>query len=146
MTEFRPGGFQVLPPVIKNLLIVNVLIFIAQYTLGQAVEAKILDLFALHDVHSVFFRPHQLVTYMFLHGGFQHILFNMLALWMFGAQLENYWGPKRFLIFYTVCGIGAAVCHLAVLYAEMAPLMDQFHSIPFRHIRLPGRLWLSFPQ
>jgi membrane associated rhomboid family serine protease len=122
MTDFRPGGFQTIPPVIKNLLIINVLFFLAQKTLGQ--EGWILNQFALHDLHSVYFRPHQLVTYMFLHGGLDHIFFNMLALWMFGAILENYWGPKRFLIFYMVSGIGAAVFHLAVLYHEMSPVME----------------------
>jgi len=83
-------------------------------------EIKMLNLFALHDLHSVYFRPHQLVTYLFLHGGWDHIFFNMFALWMFGAILENYWGGKRFLIFYVVSGVGAAVCHLAVLYPEMS--------------------------
>jgi membrane associated rhomboid family serine protease len=124
MTDFRPGGFQTIPPVIKNLLIINVLVFLAQQTLGQDIGLKIVNLFALHDLHSVYFRPHQLVTYMFLHGGWDHIFFNMLALWMFGAILENYWGGKRFLIFYMVCGIGAAVFHLAVLYHEMSPVME----------------------
>ena len=129
MKEFRPGGFQILPPVIKNLLIINVLIFLAQQTLGPMFEEKILNLFALHDVHSVYFRPHQLITYMFLHAGWEHIIFNMFALWMFGAQLENYWGAKRFLTFYMVSGIGAAVAHLAVLYGEMRPVMEQFQFL-----------------
>jgi len=130
MTEFRPGSFQMIPPVIKNLIIINVLIFLAQETLGPVIKTNMNNLFALHDVHSIYFRPHQLITYLFLHGGWDHIFFNMFALWMFGAILENYWGPKRFLIFYIVCGIGAAVCHLAVLYTEMAPLMDQLHQYP----------------
>jgi rhomboid family protein len=130
MTEFRPGRFQMIPPVIKNLIIINVLVFLAQQTFGPEMELKMLNLFALHDIHSVYFRPHQLITYLFLHGGWDHIIFNMFALWMFGAILENYWGPKRFLIFYIVCGVGAAVCHLAVLYTEMAPTMDIFHQLP----------------
>ncbi len=124
MTEFRPGSFQMIPPVIKNLIIINVLVFLAQQTLGPVIELKMLNLFALHDIHSVFFRPHQLVTYLFLHGGWDHIFFNMFALWMFGAILENYWGGKRFLIFYVVSGIGAGVCHLAVLYPEMSHIIS----------------------
>lgn len=127
MTEFRPGRFQMIPPVIKNLIIINVLVFLGQQTFGSTVESSIVNLFALHDVHSVYFKPHQLITYMFLHGGWDHILFNMFALWMFGAILENYWGGKKFLIFYMVCGIGAAVCHLAVLYYENAQLLAQFN-------------------
>ena len=61
---------------------------------------------------------------MFLHGGFMHIFWNMLILWMFGSILENYWGPKRFLTFYIVCGIGAALLHLLVLYHELSPVWD----------------------
>lgn len=142
MTEFRPSGFQFIPTVIKNLIIINVLVFLAQQTLGPNIEKSMLDLFALHDVHSVYFRPHQLITYLFLHGSWEHIIYNMLALWMFGAILENYWGPKRFLIFYVICGIGAAVCHLVVLYIEMAPIMDQLHSLPLQE----QQEWLYRPD
>ena len=133
MTEFRPGGFQLIPPVIKNLVIINVLIFLAEYTLGAAFRERTEELFALHDVHSAFFRPYQLLTYLFLHGSWEHVLYNMFALWMFGSILENYWGPKRFLIFYIICGLGAAVAHLAVLYPEMASYMDDFHMLPLEH-------------
>lgn len=130
MTEFRPGGFQLIPPVIKNLIIINGLVFLAEMTLGPSIKNSIENLFALHTIQSPLFRPHQLVTYMFLHGNFSHILYNMFALWMFGSVLENYWGAKRFLIFYTVCGIGAAVFHLAVLYREMIPVIEQFRQFP----------------
>jgi membrane associated rhomboid family serine protease len=130
MYGFRPGSFQWIPPVIKNLLIINVLVYLAQETLGQGIEARIVDLFGLHDVHSVLFRPHQLITYLFLHGSWGHIFGNMFALWMFGSALENAWGSKRFLIYYVICGIGAAVCHLSVLYAEMAPFVSQSHFYP----------------
>lgn len=123
---YRPNAF---PPVIKNLLIVNVLVYIAQQTMWTNSET-FNNLFALHDVHSVYFQPHQLLTYMFMHGGFEHILFNMLALWMFGSQLENYWGGKRFLIYYILCGLGAGVLHLIVLYFEMAPVMAYFKTLP----------------
>lgn len=135
MTDFRPGRFQILPPIIKNLIIINALIFLAQQTFGPLVEQKITNLFALHDVRSTFFRPHQLVTYLFLHGGWDHIFFNMFALWMFGAQLENYWGPKRFLTFYMVSGIGAAVAHLAVLYAELSPLVASLPQYPVAEVQ-----------
>ena len=130
MTEFRPGGFQLIPTVIKNLIIINVLIYLAQSTLGDSFNDKLINLFALHDVRSPLFRPHQLLTYLFLHGSWQHVLYNMFALWMFGSILENYWGPKRFLVFYVICGLGAAVAHLAVLYPEMTPVFADFHSAP----------------
>jgi membrane associated rhomboid family serine protease len=121
-----------IPPVIKNLIIINGLVWLAEMTLGSNISEWMFNMFALHDVHSALFKPHQLVTYMFLHDnhGFEHILFNMFALWMFGAVLENYWGGKRFLTFYLVSGIGAAVFHLAVLYHEMGPVMDTFHLLP----------------
>jgi membrane associated rhomboid family serine protease len=65
---------------------------------------------------------------MFLHGGLGHIFFNMFALWMFGSTLENYWGSKRFLIFYMACGIGAGLFHLFVLWREMAPMVESLHQ------------------
>lgn len=132
MTEFRPGGFQMIPPVIKNLVIINGLVWLAEMTMGSNITGWMFNMFALHDLHSAFFKPHQLVTYLFLHdnSGPSHILYNMFALWMFGSVLENYWGGKRFLTFYVISGIGAAVFHLAVLYHEMAPVMDTFHLLP----------------
>lgn len=123
---YRPNRF---PPVVKNLIIVNALVFIAQITLGNN-SNTIENLFALHDVRSVFFQPHQLITHMFMHGSFEHILFNMFALWMFGSLLENFWGAKRFLQFYLMCGLGAAILHLGVLYIEMKPAWDYLHSLP----------------
>jgi membrane associated rhomboid family serine protease len=130
MTDFRMRGFQAIPPVIKNLVILNALVFFAQVTFENSETIRMDNLFALHDVHSVFFRPHQLITYMFMHGSFEHILFNMFALWMFGSVLENHWGSKRFLIFYTVCGLGAGLLHLGVLYLEMEPVMAIFRQLP----------------
>jgi membrane associated rhomboid family serine protease len=126
MSEFRPGSFQMIPPVIKNLVIINGLVWLAEMTLGSNISEWMFNMFALHDVHSQFFRPHQLVTYLFLHDNhnIQHILYNMFALWMFGSVLENYWGGKRFLTFYMISGIGAAIAHLAVLYHETAPIWE----------------------
>src|SRR5436309_334314 len=112
MTEFRQTRFEILPPVIKNLIILNALIFLAQSVLGDNVEAKMFNLFALHAWQSPLFKPWQFFTYLFLHGSIEHIFFNMYALWVFGSVLENLWGPKRFLIFYFVCGLGAALCHM----------------------------------
>ena len=113
------------PPAIKNLIIINVLVWIAQllYDPRFNLTAKI----GLWPIGSDHFRPWQIVTHMFAHaayntdifgnptGGiiFYHILFNMFALWMFGRILENVWGSKRFLIFYMICGLGAAVAQLA---------------------------------
>lgn len=130
MTQFRPTSFDVLPVVIKNLLIINGLVFLAQNTLvGPMQFFSFEDVFALHALQSDLFQPWQLVTHMFLHGDFGHILGNMLALWMFGAVLENVWGPKRFLIFYMVCGLGAAVLHLGILSFELMPLTNEYEQL-----------------
>ncbi|MBB1283464.1 rhomboid family intramembrane serine protease [Flavisolibacter sp. BT320] len=124
---YRPDAF---PPVVKNLLIINGLMFLLQMTFPNIAGFDIENTLALHDVRSVFFRPHQIVTHMFLHGGFSHIFFNMFALWMFGQMLENRFGSKRFLIFYMVSGLGAALLHLTVLYFEMQPVWEAFQSLP----------------
>ncbi|MGZ5190877.1 MAG: rhomboid family intramembrane serine protease [Flavisolibacter sp.] len=130
MSTFRYSMQDGFPPVVKNILIINVLVFIAQVTFENNPDIRIENMFALHDVHSIYFKPHQLVTYMFLHGGFSHIFFNMFAVWMFGRTLENVWGSKRFLIFYLVTGIGAGLLHLLVLYIEMEPIMAYFRMLP----------------
>jgi membrane associated rhomboid family serine protease len=123
---YKPNAF---PPVIKNLIIINVLVFIAQLTISNSSTFNFNDTFALHDLHSPNFRIYQLITHMFMHGGFDHIFFNMFALWMFGRTLENVWGSKRFLIFYLLCGLGAAILHLGVLYYEMDPLVKNFDTL-----------------
>lgn len=130
MTEFRPTRFEILPPIVKNLLIINGLIFLAQYTLGQPRgNFSFEDMFALHAWQSSLFKPWQLLTHMFLHGSMSHIFFNMLALWMFGSVLENLWGSRRFLTFYLICGLGAALMHLLFLSYEMIPLMRDYAAI-----------------
>jgi membrane associated rhomboid family serine protease len=101
---------QQIPPVVLNLIIINVIVFAAQLLLDSSLD--ITDLFALYPYNSGFFKPYQLVTHMFSHGGFLHIIFNMYALWMFGSVLEKVWGPKRFLIFYLICGLAAGFTQL----------------------------------
>ncbi|MFZ9588936.1 MAG: rhomboid family intramembrane serine protease [Chitinophagaceae bacterium] len=117
-SDIRPGRFQVLPVVIKNLIIINALVWLAQITVGRDL-ISIEDLFALHHFSSPYYHFWQFITYMFLHSSesFFHILFNMFALWMFGSILENLWGPARFLAFYIVCGLGAGITQaLALTY------------------------------
>src|SRR5438874_10273329 len=127
MTEFRPSRFQILPTIIKNLLIINVLVFLAQVTVGPAMKLE--DIFALHTWQSPLFKPWQFLTHMFMHGGWDHLFFNMFALWMFGSILENVWGPKRFLTFYLISGLGAALCHMIVLYFSMQNLIDSYNAL-----------------
>lgn len=136
MTQFRPGSFQILPVIIKNLLIINGLVFLAQLTIdgiapGGDLEAKIgflTNTFALHHILSPLFKPWQLITHLFMHGSLIHIFSNMFALWMFGSILENLWGPRRFLVFYLLCGLGAAVLHLGTLWYESMPLLNDFKN------------------
>lgn len=120
---YRPsgfGGFSVFPPVIKNLLIINGVVFFVKLMMknitidGVYAEDIIIRWFALMPIGTGYFEIWQLVTYQFLHGGFSHILFNMFALWMFGMEIENQWGGKKFLIFYLLCGVGAGLLHLFI--------------------------------
>ena len=115
-TDIRPGGWQVLPTIIKNLIIINALVWLAQITVGRS-AVPMSDLFALHYIKSDLYKPWQFLTYMFMHDPQSpfHILFNMLALWMFGSTLENLWGPARFLIFYLLCGLFAGFVQVAAM-------------------------------
>ena len=130
MTEFRPSRFEILPTIVKNLLIINGLFFLAQNTFkGPSVPFSIEDVFALHAWQSNLFKPWQLLTHMFLHGDLGHIFGNMFALWMFGSVLENLWGSKRFLTFYLVWGLGAALIHLLFLSYELMPMVKEYAAI-----------------
>ena len=106
-----------MPPVTKNLLIVNVLVFMATWVFERS-GTDLTSLFGLHFFLASDFRVYQFLTYMFLHGGFTHILFNMFALWMFGSVMERVWGPKKFLFYYIVCGVGAGFIQELVQYAN----------------------------
>ena len=97
-------------PIVLNLIIINALVFVAQMILDKTSELT--GYIALYSYQSELFRPYQLVTHMFAHAGFMHILFNMYALWMFGSVLERVWGAKKFLIFYLVCGLAAGVAQM----------------------------------
>lgn len=125
----RPDNF---PPVVKNLIIINVLVWVAQLVFHF--NFQLTSKLALYPIDTADFEPYQIFTHMFAHSavertvdGYQpvffHIFFNMFALWMFGRMLENVWGAKRFLIFYLVCGIGAAAVHLLVQHLQYDPEM-----------------------
>ncbi|MGE5394235.1 MAG: rhomboid family intramembrane serine protease [Candidatus Saccharibacteria bacterium] len=114
--NYRPSS-NTLPPVVKNLLIINVLMLFVTYVL-QLRGIDLTSILGLHYFQSSEFRPYQLVTHMFMHGGLAHLFFNMFALWMFGRVLESVWGPKRFFIYYFVTGLGAAALHSFVNFIE----------------------------
>ncbi len=138
---YRPNNF---PPVVKNLIIINVLVWIAEQMLES--QYHIMERISLYPVmperlHQILvsggvyasferFQPYQIATHMFAHGPIYHILFNMFALWMFGRILENVWGGKRFLLFYLVCGVGAAACHLIIQYFRCEELLHVLDTNP----------------
>ena len=141
MDYFRPPSFSFFPPVVKNLLIINALCFATTFVLvnshfhtadGNPIDLN--NILGLHYFMSSDFHFFQVFTYMFMHGGVQHILFNMFALWMFGYTLENLWGGKRFLVFYLICGIGAGVTQELFQYLyfqHLHKLVETFLATPF---------------
>ena len=108
-----------LPTITKNLLIINVLCFFGSIV-AQRYGINLNDYLGLHFFLADNFNTAQFITYMFMHANFQHIFFNMFAVWMFGRVLEEVWGPRRFLFYYIVCGIGAGLVQEVVLYLEYA--------------------------
>lgn len=120
--QISMGGFNILPKGVKNLLIINAIVFLATMAFGQAHICDLNKWLALHFFTDPNFHLWQFITYMFMHANFMHLFFNMFALWMFGAAVENHWGTKRFLIYYLITGIGAAVTHYAInLFSGGAP-------------------------
>lgn len=124
---YRSTSFSQLPEIVKNLLIINGLLFLGTISL-ENYGIDLTQMLALHQFQSPDFRPHQLVTHMFMHANFTHLFFNMFALWMFGKTLENVWGGKRFLIYYMFTGLGAAALHLGVSQYEILSLQAQPNS------------------
>lgn len=117
-----------LTPMVRNLLIINVVMFILTYMMQmRALE----NMLILHSFHSDLFRPYQLFSHMFLHGGIGHLFFNMLGLFFLGPLLERVWGSNKFLVFYLVCGIGAAVLFASISYfqGEIYPMLGASGAI-----------------
>lgn len=102
-------------PIVKHFIIINVIMF----ALTLLAENFMLEKFALFYFNSPFFKRYQLISYIFMHGGFMHILFNMYSLYIFGSVLESVWGGKKFFIYYMVTGIGAALFHLFITYLRI---------------------------
>lgn len=115
-----------IPTITKNLLIVNVVVFLATY-LFRNMGIDLNNVLGLHFFLAPDFHIYQLFTYMFAHGGFSHIFFNMFALWMFGCIVERTWGPKKFLTYYIVCGVGAGLFQeLAQFYLIASEQLSHF--------------------
>lgn len=139
---YRPGNFNELPVVVKNLLIINGLLFLATVSLSN-LGIDLVKIFGLHQFQSNDFRPHQLITHIFMHGSFTHLFFNMFALWMFGKILENIWGEKRFLIYYMITGIGAAFIHLLISQYQIISISNQIPELV--SIAIEGKYNPSIP-
>jgi membrane associated rhomboid family serine protease len=114
--------FANIPPATKGLLIINIAMFIVTF-LAESSGYFLTGKLAIFFFKSDFFEPYQIVTHMFMHGGFAHIFFNMYALWLFGQIIESRWGTKRFLIYYFVTGIGAVILHQFVTYLDYQSLV-----------------------
>jgi membrane associated rhomboid family serine protease len=117
MAYYREGNFlSNIPPVTRNLLIINVLVWLVCFVSGARGSYLIVNILGLHAVQMQGFYLFQLVTFMFTHVQFMHLFFNMFALFMFGPWIERTWGPKRFLTYYLITGIGSGVVQLAVQF------------------------------
>ncbi len=116
------------PPVTKNIIIINILVFVATLV-ATRYGVDLTTYLGLHFFLAKDFNVAQLVTYMFMHGGFAHIFFNMFAVWMFGRILEQTWGPKKFLTYYIICGIGAGLIQEAVQYVYYATVLSSYAGV-----------------
>ena len=132
--------FSNIPTVTKNLLIINVLVYLVEFFMnpqspGQSVLAEWggLHFFLASDFHLF-----QFITYQFLHGGFAHLFFNMFALWMFGCVIENVWGSKKFIFYYILCGIGAGLCQEIVQYVQYS--MEGLANYEYVNVTGMGRI------
>ena len=152
MSRFYSGRTSNTPPVVKNLIIINVVMLLAMYLFLYAFRIDLNRLFGLFYFQSPLFKPWQIITHMFMHGGLFHIFFNMWALWIFGKTLESVWGSKRFLIYYLVTGLGAAFFHLLVQYIQFSPdiatvketySVDRINMALLNEILQPGNRFYS---
>lgn len=122
MNNYRPQGFNILPLITKNLLIINGLMFLATFTFQNIYNIDLNSKLGLYYWQSEHFNLVQFFTYMFLHGSFEHLFLNMFAFWMFGSAVENVWGSKRFLFYYLATGIGAALIQQTVGFIRLESL------------------------
>lgn len=132
-----------IPVITKNLLIINVLVFVATYAL-RGLNIDLDTLLGLHFILAPDFRVWQFVTYMFMHGGVTHLLMNMFMLWMFGMVVENVWGPKKFLFYYMVCGLGAGVCQELAQYGTyVVEGLAQYETVRIANSIIPMSEYLN---
>jgi membrane associated rhomboid family serine protease len=113
-----------MPPVVKNLIFINILMLLAYYVAGSTLNIDLNRLLGIYFPKSDQFKPIQILTHMFMHGNPMHLIFNMFALYMFGQILEQVWGPKRFFIYYIITGLGAALTYEVVIAVQYVKIMN----------------------
>lgn len=126
--QYRPSAFGGLPVVTKNIIIINVILFLLTQILAATQGISLTDYFGLHYYLAPAFKPHQFITYIFMHGSLSHLLFNMIGVYVFGQVLEQVWGPKRYLIFYILTGLGAALAQYIIMHFEISSLLISVNS------------------
>lgn len=136
-------GFSSLPPVVKNLIIINILLLVLTWTAQSVFGYDLTSVMGLYFPKSEMFRPFQILTHMFMHAGIWHLFFNMFALYMFGGILENVWGPKRFFIYYMVCGLGAALVHESVIAVQYFKIINTISPDQLQLVLADGAMVLS---
>jgi membrane associated rhomboid family serine protease len=133
MNNFRSGFLDSIPPIVKNLIIINAIMWLAtevspNVLMRLGADGNLTDFLGLHYWSSSKFNVAQLITYMFMHGGFTHLFFNMFSLYMFGGLLEQLWGPKRFLFYYLVTGVGAGIVQQLFWTVEFQPVVTALNQ------------------
>lgn len=124
MNYSERGFLSTIPPVVKNLIIINVIMLLVTWLAQTTFNVDLNRILGLYSPNSPNFKPYQFVTHMFMHGGMFHLFFNMFALYMFGRILEQVWGGKRFLFYYLATGLGAAAIHLLVNYLHLNSIQN----------------------
>ncbi len=136
-------GFFSMPPVVKNIIMLNILMLLAYYAAASAFSINLNSILGLYFPKSENFKPLQILTHMFMHANFLHLFFNMYALFIFGQMLEAVWGSKRFLIYYLVCGLGAALTHESVIAYEYAKLVSTISPDDLQLVLNEGSAYLK---
>jgi membrane associated rhomboid family serine protease len=141
--SYRPSGFNYLPPITKNIIIINVIVFIAKVLLQNTQHINLDDYLGLHHHLASNFKPYQFITYIFMHGDFYHLLMNMLGVYIFGQVLEQVWGGKRYLIFYILTGLGAAIAQYIIGHIKITEFLDAYnYQINFAGLSVEDRAQL----
>jgi membrane associated rhomboid family serine protease len=142
MNGYGKGLFGI-PPIVKNLIFINAIMLLAYWAVESVFAINLNSILGLYFPKSELFKPIQIVTHMFMHSDFWHLFFNMYALYIFGAVLENVWGPKRFLIYYFICGLGAVVIHESVIAVQFYHLAQSISADNLQVVINEGTAYLN---